>query len=173
MFYHPASNQHIREGNPFTIDGVQYPSQWLNHSTPQDKEALGLVEVTTVGTREDDRLYYVTEELVGAELRITNSRKSDEQIMSIMLQRYTAALEAHYDSKAQERKYDNRYTCSLRAGYAGPFQAEGTAFAVWMDACNAQCYTMLAQVQAGTIPLPTIEEVISALPELTWPSSTP
>lgn len=80
MFYHPASNQHIREGNPFTIDGVQYPSNWLNLSTPEQKTALGLVEVTTVGTREDDRYFYVSEELVGAERRIINTPKSAEQI---------------------------------------------------------------------------------------------
>lgn len=92
MFYHQASNQHIREGNPFAIDGVQYPSNWLNLSTPEQKTALGLVEVTTVGTREDDRYFYVSEELSGAVRRIVNIRKSDEQLEQIRVSEVKQAI---------------------------------------------------------------------------------
>lgn len=80
MFYHQASNQHINEGQPFTIDGVQYPANWLNLSTPEDKQALGLVEVVTVGTREDDRYFYVSETLEGSVRTIVNTPKDPEQI---------------------------------------------------------------------------------------------
>ena len=65
---------------------------------------------------------------------------------------------------------DNRITCTLRAGYPGPFQAEGQAFALWMDACNLAAYTLLAEVQAGTRPLPKATQVlIEALPPMVWP----
>jgi len=83
---------------------------------------------------------------------------------------YTTALEAMYDTTAQSRKYDNRLTCALRAGYAGPFQAEGTAFAVWMDTCNAYAYQVMTEVLLATRPLPTVQELISELPELVWPA---
>lgn len=83
---------------------------------------------------------------------------------------YTAALEALYDTTAQSRKYDNRLTCALRAGYAGPFQSEGTTFAVWMDTCNAYAYQVMREVLLATRPLPTVEELISELPELVWPA---
>lgn len=83
---------------------------------------------------------------------------------------YVAALEAHYDAKARERRYDNRLTCALRAGYAGPFQAEGTAFAVWMDNCNAYAYTVLAQVEAAQRAMPADPAaLIDELPQLVWP----
>lgn len=82
---------------------------------------------------------------------------------------YTSALEAHYDEKARERKYDNRLTCTLRAGYAGPFQAEGTAFAIWMDNCNATVYGVLNDVISGLRSAPSITELISSLPVLVWP----
>lgn len=85
------------------------------------------------------------------------------------LQSFVGALESLYDTKAKERHYDNRFTCALRAGYAGPFQAEGIAFAVWMDTCNATGYTVLAEVQAGQRPVPTLEEFLALLPVLTWP----
>ncbi len=83
---------------------------------------------------------------------------------------FTAALEAHYDAKARERRYDSRYTCALRAGYAGPFQAEGAAFAGWMDTCNAIAYTALEQVEAGQRAMPeSPSALINELPELVWP----
>lgn len=81
------------------------------------------------------------------------------------------ALTTYFDKTAQSRKYDNRITCALRAGYTGPFQSEGNAFAIWMDTCNALAYRILAEVQAGTRPAPkTIPEFIALFPEIVWPS---
>lgn len=80
------------------------------------------------------------------------------------------AMTALFDSTAQARRYDNRITCALRAGYVGPFQAEGQAFATWMDTCNALGYTMLAEVQAGTRPMPaSVVDALALLPEMVWP----
>lgn len=83
---------------------------------------------------------------------------------------FDAALTAHLDSTAQARRYDNRITCALRAGYVGPFQAEGQAFATWMDACNWQAYQVLAGVQSGDLSMPTVAEFIGDLPEMVWPT---
>lgn len=81
-----------------------------------------------------------------------------------------AAMEVLFDTTAQSRRYDNRITCALRAGYVGPFQSEGLAFATWMDTCNATAYQMLAQVQAGTMAMPeTIDAALAMLPEMVWP----
>ena len=83
---------------------------------------------------------------------------------------FVAALEAHYDATARSRRYDSRYTCALRAGYAGPFQSEGAAFAVWMDTCNAYAYSQLAAVQAGQRPPPASPAALVAeLPQMVWP----
>lgn len=82
---------------------------------------------------------------------------------------YSSALDAHYDDKAHEKHYDNRLTCALRAGYPGPFHAEGAAFASWMDTCNALAYQLLAEVLSGTRPIPSIDDVLTDLPELVWP----
>lgn len=81
-----------------------------------------------------------------------------------------ADMESLFDTIAQSKRYDNRVTCALRAGYAGPFQAEGLAFATWMDTCNATAYQMLAEVQAGTRQMPaTSAEALALLPEMVWP----
>lgn len=83
---------------------------------------------------------------------------------------FDAALTAHLDATAQARRYDNRITCALRAGYTGPFQAEGQAFATWMDACNWQAYQVLAGVQSGALTMPTVEEFVADLPDMVWPT---
>lgn len=78
------------------------------------------------------------------------------------------ALDSHYDAKAAERQYDSRFTCALRAGYAGPYQAEGMAFAKWMDACNVYAYQQIDKITSGQRPTPTVEQFIAELPALTW-----
>jgi hypothetical protein len=68
----------------------------------------------------------------------------------------TAELEHFFDSKAQERRYDNRITCAMRAGYPGPFLAECRAFAMWMDSCNVYAYA-----NPGS-------DLVARLPALEW-----
>lgn len=81
------------------------------------------------------------------------------------------AMEQLFDATAQSKHYDNRITCALRAGYFGPFQQEGIAFATWMDSQNAKGYTMLAQVQAGTMPMPaTVADALALLDPMVWPA---
>ena len=72
---------------------------------------------------------------------------------------------------SQTKKYDNRITCALRAGYSGPFQAEGQAFALWMDSCNALAYQWLSEIKSGTKPMfNSTSEFIENLPKIVWPS---
>jgi hypothetical protein len=81
---------------------------------------------------------------------------------------YTVALESHYDAVAQSRRYDNRLTCALRAGYPGPFQAEALAFAQWMDNCNATAYQYMLDVEAGELERPTIAGMLELVPDIVW-----
>jgi hypothetical protein len=83
---------------------------------------------------------------------------------------YTAALDAFIDAKARECGYDNRITCALRAAYPGPYQAEGLAFAVWMDTCYQQGTQALAEVMAGKRKAPTIDAFLKSLPSMEWPT---
>lgn len=83
MFYHPETDTYIREGAGFSLNGVDYPPVWLNLSSPEDKEALGLVEVVVIGERANERTHFITEELVGAEKRIINTPKPDEMLEAL------------------------------------------------------------------------------------------
>ncbi|HEY7864967.1 MAG TPA: hypothetical protein VIC51_03075 [Psychromonas sp.] len=83
---------------------------------------------------------------------------------------YKSALDAHLNSKADERGYDSIHTAALRAAVSmSPFHAEGVAYAIWMDDCYQFGYQVLADVKSGAIPLPTVEEFIASLPILELP----
>jgi hypothetical protein len=74
MFY-KAPNQYIQEGNAFEIDGTQYPVNWLNLSTPEEKIAIGLEEVIATNQPANQTYYWVSETLNGAQLTYTNTPK--------------------------------------------------------------------------------------------------
>jgi hypothetical protein len=73
--YYKAPDQYITEGNAFEINGTQYPANWLNLSTPEEKAALGLEEVTDANAPLDDRFYWVSSTLNGAVRTYTNTPK--------------------------------------------------------------------------------------------------
>ena len=82
---------------------------------------------------------------------------------------YIAALDDLYNKTAQEKRFDSRFTCALRAGYPSAYQAQGLAFATWMDDCNVFGYGLMQQVENGEAPQPTIAEFLAMLPVLVWP----
>ena len=70
-----APDQYIQDGAAFTVNGTSYPAGWLNAASAEEKAAVGLVEVTTVGQREDDRFYWVSESLADGVKTYTNTPK--------------------------------------------------------------------------------------------------
>jgi len=64
MFAIVKNNQFVKflpENTAFDLDGTQYPQNWLNLSTPQEKAKLGIVDVI-YGQRADDKYYWVSED---------------------------------------------------------------------------------------------------------------
>jgi hypothetical protein len=82
------------------------------------------------------------------------------------LSQLEAALDEHLNAAARAKRYNDRFTFAIRAGYVGPYQAEAQIFASWMDACNSAAYVAMGEVIAGTRPVPPVSELISSLPEL-------
>jgi hypothetical protein len=81
-----------------------------------------------------------------------------------------AALVEHFDAAAAQRLYDSRITCVMRAGYAGPYQAEATAFATWMDDCTASAYQQLDDYKGHDKPArKAVQDIIATLPPMVWP----
>ena len=50
----------LQPGTAITHGGIQYPANWLNHASQQEKQAIGITEATEQ-SRPDDRFYWVTD----------------------------------------------------------------------------------------------------------------
>jgi len=83
----------------------------------------------------------------------------------------TAAIQSALDAQAVAKGYDSIISaCSYAAQASGePFQAEGAAFLTWRSDVWTQAYATLADVEAGTVPMPTPEEAVSQMPAYVAP----
>jgi hypothetical protein len=80
MFYNSKDNTYIQEGQAFTVDGNQYPANYLNLSTPEEKAAIGLEEVIATNQPANDIYYWVSSTLDKATLTYTNTPKDLAQV---------------------------------------------------------------------------------------------
>ena len=90
-----------------------------------------------------------------------------EQIIA----QYTGAVQQHLDNFARTRNYDGILSAATYATSQVPkFKAEGQYAVEARDATWAKCYEILAAVEAGSRPMPTLDELLAELPVLTWPN---
>lgn len=90
-----------------------------------------------------------------------------EQIIT----QYTAGVQQHLDTFARTRSYDGILSAATYATSQVPkFKAEGQYAVEARDATWAKCYEILAAVEAGSRPMPTLDELLAELPVLTWPN---
>ena len=82
MFYSSTDGQYIQEGQAFTIGDVQYPSNFLNLSTPEEKADIGLEEVVATNSPKSDVYYWVSSTLDKATLTYTNTPKDLTSVKS-------------------------------------------------------------------------------------------
>lgn len=90
-----------------------------------------------------------------------------EQIIA----QYTAAVQKRLDDFARTRNYDVIMSAATYATSTVPtFKAEGQYAVEARDATWAKCYEVLAAVEAGSRPIPTLDELLAELPVLEWPN---
>lgn len=154
MFYHAETDQYFREGLEFTLNDVQYPANWLNLSTPEEKAALDLVEVITVGERKDDRYYWVSEQLVGAELIITNTPKDFDSVQAQALK--------SLDQQAYSLLFPSDWMITRKAETGVDLKPEWSAY---RDNIRLEVIVVRAQYQNAT----TVDEIAAIKPN--WPVS--
>ena len=83
----------------------------------------------------------------------------------------TQAVQQRLDEFARTRNYDGILSVCTYATSAVPkFASEGQYAVQARDATWAACYQLMADVQQGQRPMPTIELVLAELPELEWPA---
>ena len=90
-----------------------------------------------------------------------------EQIVA----QYTAAVQKRLDDFARTRGYDGIMSAATYATSTVPkFKAEGQYAVEARDATWAKCYEVLAAVESGSRPMPTLDKLLADLPVLKWPN---
>ena len=92
--------------------------------------------------------------------------QTPEQIVA----QYTADVQQHLDTFARTRNYDGILSAATYATSTVPkFAAEGQYAVETRDATWTKFYEILAAVEAGSRPMPTLDELLAELPKLVWP----
>lgn len=81
-----------------------------------------------------------------------------------MAKRLTDAVQAHMESVARSKGYDNLLSACSYAAVANAFQAESLKFVEWRSNCWITCHDVMADVEAGNIAVPTESELVAMLP---------
>jgi hypothetical protein len=143
MFYSSTYNIYIRENVPFQLDGKNYPSNWLLIITPEERESFGLQEVVVTNNREDDRYYWVQEQLDGATLTYINTPKDLTYLKSIA----TRQINSQAYSLLQSSDY-----MSIKAFESGTEM--DSSWKTWRNQIRTEAKTAKTAIAAATdIPI--------------------
>lgn len=185
MFYHPQTDTKIVENTPFILDGIQYPANWLNLSSPSDKidhNIFEIIEDATPSIVETDQ--YITENTLyrqgdvyvksftvnayDTEQIINNRTREFEKFTKMVI----SSVQNRLDEFARSRNYDSILSaCTYATSSITKFKNEGQYCVDARDATWETLYSLMAEVQAGTRqPVSTYAEVEILLPILTWPA---
>jgi hypothetical protein len=122
------------------------------------KKAVEWCNFSQKGYIQDMGAYY---EVIG------HPEPTEEEKAAALQTQYTALIQSMLDREAQKLGYDNcNSVCTYVDTGVAKFDAEGVAFRKWRSAVWAKGYELLAEVQAGTRPIPTEEELVELLPKL-------
>ena len=86
------------------------------------------------------------------------------------IKNYVNTVQAVMDFESQTHGYDNIFTaCTYATSTSDRLRAEGQACVAYRDQVWETCYGILAAVQFGTLPAPTIDGLVAELPVMVWP----
>ena len=169
MFYAQSENKYIQEGTSFELNGVQYPAVWLNQSTAEQKAQIGLVEVFATNSPQDERFYWVSSTLNGAELTYTNTPKqlddTEEPDESGKLVKTTGL------KTVWKEQVNNIVYTSLQPSDYMPARSFETgepmdeAWKTYRSDVRAYAVTIKANIDACT----TVDELASIVTGMEWP----
>ena len=146
----------IPQGTAFEIDGIQYPANWLNLSTPEEKAAVGIVDVV-YGAYPSDVYYWVSQDApVYADGVVTvNYTATPKDLFTCMSDAVNATNAAAYSILLPS---DWMVVKGIETKSAVP-----TTWNDWRQTIRTQAATQVAAISACK----TIEE-LAALPPVDW-----
>lgn len=144
-----------------------------------DKESLVVVNIVVADDEFTNDEFYTHEADTDCEIGGTYSiiekcfkrKESDPPTHEQVISKYTAGVQQHLDTFARTRNYDGILSAATYATSTVPkFAAEGQYAVEARDTTWAKCYEILAAVEEGSRPMPTLDELLAELPVLTWPN---
>jgi hypothetical protein len=148
----------VQAGTPFTWDGIQYPANWCNLSTPDQKAAIGMVDVI-YGAQPSDVYYWVTQNapVYDPLLNVVNVTftATPKDLFTLQGNAVTAVQQAAYSILLPS---DWRVVKGYETKTAIPADWD-----TWRQTIRTQCETQVAAISACT----TVDE-LAALPSVAW-----
>jgi hypothetical protein len=178
MWINPQTQQTFQTHSEIrsALPNVSFPSVM----TEDDIAFAGVLPVTLVPEPTFDRL---TQKVTQAAPALVNgtwtqqwsivalTAEEQQQVALQVKQEIVDATQARLDSFARTRLYDGILSaCTYATSSVPKFQGEGQYCVDARDNTWATLYTILAEVEAGTRPMPTgYADVEGDLPVLEWP----
>lgn len=146
----------VAPGTPFEWDGVQYPANWCNLSTPEEKAAIGMVDVV-YGAYPNDQYYWVSQDApvyTGTVVEINYTATPKDLFM----------LQNDAVNAVQQQAYSILLPSDWRVvkGYETK-SAIPTDWNTWRQEIRTQCDAQIIAITNCT----TVAE-LAALPPVTW-----
>lgn len=89
-----------------------------------------------------------------------------EELQANLQKELERTIEAHIDSVVKSKGYNNQDSIAKYLVDTNPFYEECKAISVWIGNVWIKAQEIQSEVEAGTRPIPTINEVIAELPVL-------
>ena len=97
------------------------------------------------------------------------SPEDQSNLIQQKIQSLGQSVNQHLDSVAKSKDYDSIISaCTYASSSISLYRAEGEKCVAWRDAVWVKVYDVLSEVQSGSRPIPSAEQLISELPEMQW-----
>ena len=137
----------LPQGVPFEHNGIQYPANWLNLTSLEEKAAIGITEIPEQ-PRPDDRYYWVTENDDGS---FSTTPKDLEGLKTTEVSKVNATA---YSTLLSTDFMDFRPNYTPPAGWLE-----------WREGVRSVCHDAKVAINACG----TVEELMT-LPAIQWPN---
>lgn len=151
--------QLVPEGAAFELNGVQYPANWCNLSSPEDKAAIGMVDVI-YGQAPSDTYYWVTQEapaLINGQV-VVNYTSTPKDLNSIK-----ATCKSQINTAAYTLLLPNDWMVVKATETNTPMDA---AWSAWRQSVRTAAEGYVASI-TGAADMPALEAVMATI---SWPN---